>query len=479
MKDMDKYCVVMFDEMAIEPSLTYIKSKDFVRGFQDNGEECRTSEFCDKAMVFMARGVFKKWKQPISYYLNSGGMKTDMLVKAIKNVVRELRKTGLKIIGIVCDQGSSNRSAINKLYVETRNYLNELGQENHMFGVLIDGEEVVPLFDPPHLLKCIRNTLYSNDASYIWRNGLQIAKWSHIRQLYELEDDDDDYKLCHKLTDAHVNCTKKMKVSIAAQVFSARVAAAMKSMAKFGAQTGMPSEAVDTAEFLLFMDKLFDSVNGSRINPKGGKRLRVAISSTSEHMSFWQEAITVLQSLCFHNIKRKTYVSPSVNNWVHTLQGLISHGARNINPDANAFVNSFKTLIINNYMSYHSPGQNCEEDKFQGLSDLRNLLNKPNHRETNGENNVQLLDVSFNDNIGNTSVQNIIRVPGVTDQLFFGCFFVCICVRLDFFRSQRILITSSVSAEHKCRQNCIERPAILKVLIGFSNESIKEAMHFS
>ncbi|KAJ8913407.1 hypothetical protein NQ315_008800 [Exocentrus adspersus] len=52
-----------------------------------------------------------------------------------------------------------------------------------------------------------------------------------------------------------------------------------------------------------------------------------------------------------------------------------SHGVRNTSPDVSHFINSFKSLIINNFMSSHSPGHNCEEDFSEGaLDNLRSFL---------------------------------------------------------------------------------------------------------
>lgn len=39
-------------------------------GFEDHGDNnTERFQFVDHAMVFMARGVAKKWKQPIAYFL--------------------------------------------------------------------------------------------------------------------------------------------------------------------------------------------------------------------------------------------------------------------------------------------------------------------------------------------------------------------------------------------------------------------------
>uniref|UniRef100_A0A6P7GZ12 Uncharacterized protein LOC114344028 n=1 Tax=Diabrotica virgifera virgifera TaxID=50390 RepID=A0A6P7GZ12_DIAVI len=132
-----------------------------------------------------------------------------------------------------------------------------------------------------------------------------------------MEDKYNDYKMCNKLTEAHVKNLKKTKVSFAAQIFSARFAAAMKMLATHSPD--MPKEAVNTAEFLLFMDKVFDSVNGAKVLPEGGKRLRMAVTSKSEHEQFWIEAVKVFETVKFIDIKRQP---PSIKNWIHTLKGL-------------------------------------------------------------------------------------------------------------------------------------------------------------
>lgn len=138
-------------------------------------------------------------------------------------------------MSVVCDQASVNRSAIKKLYEETQAYYARNGQENKNFGFEVDGEEVVPIYDVPHLLKCMRNILFDNTVTYTWRNGPnKTACWKHIRDVYTLEDPAWEYKLCHKLTDVHIENMKKMKVSVAAQVLSTRVAATMKMLARLG-----------------------------------------------------------------------------------------------------------------------------------------------------------------------------------------------------------------------------------------------------
>ncbi|KAK9680230.1 hypothetical protein QE152_g39266 [Popillia japonica] len=133
-----------------------------------------------------------------------------------------------------------------------------------------------------------------------------------------MEDEDEDYKLCHKLTEAHVKNFKKMKVSIATQTFSKRVAAVTKCFARNGIP--IPSTAQDIAEFILFINNIFDSVNGSSIRSKDHNKYRCAVIRNSEHMKFWGTAIKVFESMTSFNKKKKRHVPPSLRNWIHTLK---------------------------------------------------------------------------------------------------------------------------------------------------------------
>ena len=139
-----------------------------------------------------------------------------------------------------------------------------------------------------------------------------------------------------------------------------------------------------------------------------GKKLRCAVSISSDHMRFWGEAIQVLRSIKFLKPgSNKEFTPPTVGNFIFTInavrclwQNLGDLGyqylcpralnqdplenffgcirlqrGRNVNPTCQSFVASFKTLLVNNFMSPHSPGSNCEEDETEGsISTLREFL---------------------------------------------------------------------------------------------------------
>jgi len=133
----------------------------------------------------------------------------------------------LNIVGTICDQAPTNVAAINILMRETvQDYL-KMGVEKRSFGFEINNQEIVPLYDVPHLLKGIRNNLLTKDLTFTINGTKRIAKWKHIIEFYEIEKYrlDVGERMVPKLTDSHIYLDKmrKMKVSIAAQVFSQRV----------------------------------------------------------------------------------------------------------------------------------------------------------------------------------------------------------------------------------------------------------------
>lgn len=192
--------------------------------------------FADHAMVFMVSGIRKKWKQPICYFFTTGAMSSSTLAAHIKHIISELHTIGLHVVATVSDQMSANVSAIKQLKEETNTICVKKGVENKYFGYLIDTEEVVHVYDVPHLLKGIRNNFLDNAVVFEWKNGKEEARWSDIVQLYELDQGEYDFRMLNKLTDAHVYAAKlkKMKVRHAAQVLSQRVSGTLRTLVRLG-----------------------------------------------------------------------------------------------------------------------------------------------------------------------------------------------------------------------------------------------------
>lgn len=227
-----KYCCIMFDEMAIAPNLSYDKTNDIIHGFVDNGEE-RLRTFCDHVCVFMIRGILKKYKQPVAYSFCKGSTKSKDLSKQLKIIIKKLCDCGLKVVATVCDQGTSNMAALNILMNETRqNYLKS--GKNYTGGFFeLNSTKIYPVYDPPHLMKGIRNNLLTKNLEFKEDGKTKLASWSHIEALYNRGPGYKGVKLVNKLTAQHVipKFIPKMRVKHCTQVFSEGVGRTMGYMA--------------------------------------------------------------------------------------------------------------------------------------------------------------------------------------------------------------------------------------------------------
>lgn len=211
---------------------------------------------------------------------------------------------GLKPILSVCDTCNTNAKTVNELVYPNEHRTTQSGD---LLQYKINGQLITHTYDPSHLIKVVRNNLQlKNIAHFVtvrWTPGLkefdeslQIATWDDIDQLYRM-DLSSIRRMVPKLTEEHLKPNKlKMKVSVATQVFSNTCGTYMLDCAKGGI---LPKDYLSTANFVLFMNDLFDSVNGSNSNNKPDKPLKDAVKPHSLHFEFWEHALLMLGNMFF------------------------------------------------------------------------------------------------------------------------------------------------------------------------------------
>ncbi|XP_050515515.1 uncharacterized protein LOC126890548 [Diabrotica virgifera virgifera] len=398
----DRHCVLMFDEMFLSTRLQYNQKEDKIEGLEDYGTE-RCPNFANYINVFMIKGIYKQWKQPICYTFSDGATKSRKLKNLIIDVIKQLQNIGLTVVATVCDQGGPNAAAVNLLIQESRTEYLRIGQDYQYFGFLVNGKEIVPLYDTPHLFKGLRNNLLNKDLHFELHGKKGIAKWDHIEQFYQL-DASEPLRICPKLTDEHVlrNKIKKMKVKNCMQVFSHQVGSLMVKLVEWKAEVNLCSEVADTGRIILFLDELFDSLNSNQKTAPVSKPLKGGVTLTSNHDQFWKRSLTVLNKMKFFDRKKQKFVSvPSLKNLNFTIRGFLylknkllktnnnylllrafqqdalenffglirSYRATDNSVSVSDAITTFKALVINNFMSFHSPESNCEKDVSEGALD--------------------------------------------------------------------------------------------------------------
>lgn len=184
----------------------------------------------------MLRGINRKWKQPVYYNFVNGATGNADIVKIIKTIIIKCSDIGLRVVATVCDQGKNNEAAINNLVNETKKKYGQEGKQFEEFAFEVNSNLVIPMFDPPHLIKGIRNNLLKSDLLFHMNGKRMTAKWSHILDAYKLDPYLGSLRTMPKITEQHVNPSKinKMKVSYCTQVFSRSVAVGINLMAYSG-----------------------------------------------------------------------------------------------------------------------------------------------------------------------------------------------------------------------------------------------------
>lgn len=401
MKQNKRLCSLVFDEVTLMPNLSIYKNLNKVQGVEDFGFN-RTKKIADHALVFMLRGINSNWKQPVAYFFVKTGVKTYLLKRLIKYVINIVHtKTSFKIVSTICDQGGTNRAAIASLCKDSGT-LDD-------FTFSIGDDKFFPLFDPPHLLKCMRNNFVNKSVHF---NG-KVAKWQDIIDLYNFDGQaNPDGKICPKLTDDHIypEGRKKMKVKLATQVFSRSVYAGL--IFAINANV-LSAEAEGTADLVIFFNKLFDSLNGVH---NSNKPLGGPLTATSRHFQFWGEAKPFLDRLKFFQNGSLTQPPPSVKNYIRTIrnvQSLFKYlqtvgvkylctrtlnqdclenmfgvirglSGQNSRPTTVQFASAFKTCLVNNLIS-NSNSTNCEDDGTHFITGLLDSFTSTSDNDSSSE----------------------------------------------------------------------------------------------
>jgi hypothetical protein len=379
----DKQCVLVFDEMAVKSDLSYNKYCDQIEGFEDFGSAGQSKFVANHALAFMVRGLAQKWKQCFGYFLSSGPISGSTLQDLTKQAIDKLAAIGLSVRVLICDQGSNNRR-----FVQT---LSGVTVDKPYF--VHDDRKVYVMYDPPHLLKNIRNNLHKHGFLY---NDDPI-KWKYVVQFYDF-DKEGGIKMAPKLTDNHINLPMftKMRVNLAAQVLSHSVAAGMSTMQRLGR---LPEEAKVTANFLEQMDQLFNCFNSSSVHSK--RKFGHALSANSGHIQFLHESRNYLNNLELPHHKPL----PCLEGWKMAISSLLAlwedlsenfgfkflltnrlnqdcaenlfsiirgKGGKRDNPDAREFRAAYRQVVFDQ-MLLPSKGSNCKEDEDNVLLSLTSM----------------------------------------------------------------------------------------------------------
>ena len=196
----------------------------------------------------------------------------------VREALVRLTDAGMRVHSVTCDCSYVNQDTARQLGVN----LNPFSLVSAFDHPTLPRQKLFFLFDPCHLLKLTRNLLGDYKVlKHIDNTGqIQLIKWSYIQELDDLQQKQ-FLNIANKIRGNHIKYTKhKMKVKLAAQVFSSSVADAIDFLRKdIQHPSFIGSEA--TVTFIRNIDLLFDLLNTRNPFAKGYKR---PLSNSNRHI---------------------------------------------------------------------------------------------------------------------------------------------------------------------------------------------------
>lgn len=300
-----KICILQFENISLSTHLR---------------RSVRHKNIYHQALVFTVRGVKTDYVQPISYIFFSSTTPVIDLSTQIKLIISKLQAIGLTTIATVCNCSNLNVCTIDWLIRDTmKQYLRQgklLGK--NIFEV--NGEEIIPLYNPRHLMKVLRNNLMDHNLRYELEGEVRVGKWEHVVALYNQEVGS-QYKLLPLLTEKHVypNRVSRSSVDSAIEVVNCEVGAVMGFIMNI---QKIQSEFKDTVKLFFFFGTLFDSLDMTYIkfNTRSRKPRVGLITPKSTRKEIWAESKNILRTMEFCSNGESRVLS--ISNWLQTVENM-------------------------------------------------------------------------------------------------------------------------------------------------------------
>ncbi len=279
LKEEDRICCMMLDEISLKERVDYNASTDKVVGFSPcSGAKV---EFTTNSLVLLVSGVRGHFRQAFAHFFWKNAIPGEKVLAIVHEALDKLKEIGLTVKVITTDQGPNFVSLFNQLGVHKKKPY-----------FVHSGRKVYCMADVPHLLKSTRNCLSRNTIE----TSTGEAHWNVILEFYNKDKDMKDARMAPKLKKVHFDLEArgmKMKVKWAAQTLSRTVSAGIRTYSHFG-QLG--EHAIATATFVTNINNLFDAMNSSRQRGITKFKSGITCQDNDPLLPFLQEMDTWLSS---------------------------------------------------------------------------------------------------------------------------------------------------------------------------------------
>lgn len=296
-KELD--CGIVLDEMSLDEANEFCPNNKKHFGTTTMPP---SNNLATHGLVFMIVGIHARWKQVIAYDFTGNSIPGDLLMDAVKRIIKNVEAIGLNVCFVTSDCGASNKAMWQKFGLSTKKEtLSNNCATEHPF----DKDRTLEFIpDPVHLFKSIVNGWISNQVFkvpswYVEMRSLSvnIVSRDHLKVLVT-EEADQTTKLVYRLRPEEVDFQQlkisnvdKMKVSNSTRYCSFAVAAAMQIIAD---QTGN-GDLKTTAAFLEDLSKWYDIMTSKSAESSLDPSDKLKYQADIDHLNMMVKLFTDLK----------------------------------------------------------------------------------------------------------------------------------------------------------------------------------------
>lgn len=158
-----RWGTLIWDEMKIKRDVSWNKSLLEWRGRVDFGDGIMTpipDGIADHVLVLMFRPYTGRWIQPIACFASKGAASGEILHEIVSQAIITLFNNNAIVKSTVSDGASPNYKAMRYFGIDGRGGAEDT--KSFFLHPLDDQIKVFHFVDPPHLLKCVRNHVFTH-----------------------------------------------------------------------------------------------------------------------------------------------------------------------------------------------------------------------------------------------------------------------------------------------------------------------------
>lgn len=330
------YVTLSFDEMNIRRNCQWSDVQKKFIGQITYGSIPKNAQYlpiAHNAIVFMVNGVNSSFNLPVAFHFINC-LHAHEKAALLTIVLKAVSETSLKVLAVIFD-GLGQNFTVCRLLGASFEF-----QKNFHPYILnpYNGEEVLIILDPPHMVKLIRNCI-GNKKTLYHTDGTKI-EWKFYEALEELRAKSDI--VTHKITKQHILFEKNiMNVSLATQLLSESAAKSMETFLSLPHTKNIFEGCEATVEFTRRFNNLFDIFNSKSDSKFNIFKSPIKQQNKDQIFGYLDETINYIMNLRVEspqgesvlNFRRKTAFIGFIINITNLKQIYLKYVEQTLNQD--------------------------------------------------------------------------------------------------------------------------------------------------